>query len=69
MSARRPTSTAAGRSTCPAKQAGIPHRYERLEGWPHGLDLAQVVNDYVFERMLQFLQTHLQPRQSGASAQ
>ncbi|MEZ6063592.1 MAG: alpha/beta hydrolase [Planctomycetaceae bacterium] len=36
------------------KKAGVESRYERLEGWPHGMDLAQVVNDYCFNRMLEF---------------
>jgi len=53
--------TQADRLAAALQEAGIFHRYERLEGWPHGLDLAQVVNDYGFSRMLEFLQVHLAP--------
>ena len=40
-------------------EAGVPHRYERLEGWPHTMDAAQVVNDYCVECMLEFFEEHL----------
>lgn len=43
------------------EKAGVPHRYQRLEGWPHGMDLARVVNDYCFQRMLAFLEHELGP--------
>ena len=41
------------------KQAGVPCRYERLEGWPHGMDVAQVINDYCVKRIYEFLQAEL----------
>jgi len=41
------------------KTLDIPAPYERLTGWPHGMDLAQVVNDYCFQRMLKFFEKHL----------
>ncbi len=41
------------------KENNIPVQYERLEGWPHGMDLAKVVNDYCVSQIDQFLQTHL----------
>lgn len=37
----------------------IPHHYERLEGWPHTLDAAKVVNDHCQEVMFRFLEQHL----------
>jgi dipeptidyl aminopeptidase/acylaminoacyl peptidase len=40
-------------------EVGVAHRYERLEGWPHGMDLAQNVNDYCVRRMAEFLDKHL----------
>jgi acetyl esterase/lipase len=40
-------------------ELGIPHEYDRLEGWPHAMDAAQVVNDYCVERMLAFFEEHL----------
>ncbi len=39
---------------------GVPHRYDRLKGWPHGLDLAEVVNRRCLRLMTGFLQKHLQ---------
>ena len=41
------------------KEQGVPSVYERLEGWPHTMDAAQVVNDYCFRRMLAFFDRHL----------
>lgn len=37
------------------KELGIPHHYEKFEGWPHTMDLAQPVNDrcrFVIEKFL-----------------
>lgn len=36
------------------KSAGVHHEYHRLQGWPHAMDLAKPVNDYVQHHMLQF---------------
>ncbi|MCA9232740.1 MAG: alpha/beta hydrolase [Planctomycetales bacterium] len=41
------------------EKVGVAHEYYPLEGWPHTMDVAQVVNDYCFERMLEFLEKHL----------
>lgn len=43
------------------KDLGIPFRYDRLDGWPHALDLAQAVNDRARRTMLEFLAEHLGP--------
>jgi len=37
----------------------IPFRYDRLEGWPHALDIAKVTNDRVRKAMLEFFAEHL----------
>ena len=37
------------------EKAGVYHEYHRLEGWPHAMDLARPVNEYVQSRMLEFL--------------
>jgi acetyl esterase/lipase len=36
------------------QSAGVHHEYHRLKGWPHAMDLAKPVNDYVQHHMLQF---------------
>lgn len=41
------------------KQCRVDAPYERLEGWPHAMDAAQVVNDYCFDAMLKFFDQHL----------
>lgn len=56
-------------SLVPVSQADALHKrlqetqvtsvYERLEGWPHTMDAAQVVNDYCVKRMLAFFEEHL----------
>ena len=43
------------------KALGVPFRYDRLEGWPHGLDLSRVVNERARKTMLKFLAEHLNP--------
>ncbi len=47
------------------KELGVPHRYERLEGWPHAMDAAQAVNDWCLFVMAEFFDEHLPlPRSS-----
>ncbi len=41
------------------KELGIPCVYDRLEGWPHAMDLAQVVNDRGQFFMNEFLAKYL----------
>lgn len=50
-------------------QLGVSSRYERIEGWPHAMDAAQVVNDYCFRRMLAFFDQELQPTPDRKSNQ
>ena len=40
-------------------QAKIPHQYQRLEGWPHTMDMAVPVNAYCMKIMSKFFQEHL----------
>lgn len=47
--------------TARLKELGIPFRYDRLDGWPHALDLAQIVNERTRKTMLAFLAQHLGP--------
>lgn len=39
----------------------IPHRFLRLEGWPHAMDVALPVNIYCRSQILQFLKEHVGP--------
>ncbi len=48
------------------KNVGVETSYERLEGWPHAMDAAQVVNDYCLVRMLSFFDQHLTPSRTVA---
>ncbi len=41
------------------RTSGVPYRYERLEGWPHTMDLAEVVNGYCLRHMIAFFDQHL----------
>ena len=41
------------------QQAGIPHEYHRLKGWPHTMDLSVEVNEYCQYYIDRFLQEHL----------
>jgi len=43
---------------------GISHRYDRLEGWPHTLDLARVTNERCRKLMLAFFAKHVPPNES-----
>ncbi len=49
----------ADRLTAALKKQKVPVQYERLEGWPHTMDLAQVVNDYCVLQISKFLELHL----------
>jgi acetyl esterase/lipase len=37
------------------RELGVPHEYERLEGWPHAMDLALPVNEFFKARIGRFL--------------
>ncbi|MGQ9636155.1 MAG: alpha/beta hydrolase family protein, partial [Bryobacteraceae bacterium] len=41
------------------KELGIPYEYERLEGWPHTMDLSEDVNRRCLWRVERFLAKHL----------
>jgi acetyl esterase/lipase len=41
------------------KKVGVAYHYDRLEGWPHTLDLADVVNRRCRRLMLEFFRKHL----------
>jgi acetyl esterase/lipase len=56
-------------STVPIEQAellvdtlktnGVQYEYDRVEGWPHTMDLEQDVNRHCLEKMFEFLDKHL----------
>ena len=41
------------------KQAGVPHEYHRLKGWPHSMDLSAKVNEYCQFYIDRFLEKYL----------
>jgi len=41
------------------KSTRVPYRYDRLEGWPHAMDLAEVVNQRCQRLMMEFFKKHL----------
>lgn len=41
------------------RECGVPHRYDRLEGWPHAMDIAKDVNLRCQAQMLEFFDEHL----------
>lgn len=41
------------------KDLGIPYLYERIEGWPHTMDLARAINDRCSYFMEKFFKEHL----------
>lgn len=43
------------------RELQISHRYLRLEGWPHTMDLATPVNVYCRQQILKFLREHVGP--------
>ncbi|MBL9163249.1 MAG: alpha/beta hydrolase [Planctomycetaceae bacterium] len=42
------------------KAAGVPHEYDRVEGWPHTMDLEANVNRHCLAKIEEFLGKHLQ---------
>ncbi len=51
------------------EEAGVEHEYYPLEGWPHTMDAAQVVNDYCFTKMLAFFEKQFGSTSSSANEQ
>jgi acetyl esterase/lipase len=41
------------------KETGVAFDYDRLEGWPHAMDIEENVNRYCLARMLEFFGEHL----------
>lgn len=41
------------------KSLGVPHWYDRLDGWPHTMDLSKPVNERCQLLITKFLETHL----------
>lgn len=42
------------------KAAGVPYEYDRVEGWPHTMDLEANVNRHCLAKIEEFLDKHLQ---------
>lgn len=42
------------------KEAGVPYEYDRVEGWPHTMDLETNVNRHCLAKIEEFLDKHLQ---------
>jgi acetyl esterase/lipase len=40
-------------------EVGVAHEYYPLDGWPHSMDVAQVVNDFCIVRMFDFFTKYL----------
>ncbi len=43
------------------KELGVPHWYDRLDGWPHTMDIAKPVNERTQTLLVRFLETYLKP--------
>lgn len=43
------------------KEVGVECVYDRVEGWPHTMDMESRVNDHCFAQMLEFFNRHLKP--------
>ncbi|HTI50642.1 MAG TPA: alpha/beta hydrolase [Planctomycetaceae bacterium] len=43
------------------EELNVPHRFERLEGWPHTMDLAVPVNVYCRRQIVKFLHEQVGP--------
>ena len=41
------------------KEAGVSHQYDRIEGWPHTMDLDAAVNRHCLASMFEFFDKHL----------
>lgn len=49
------------------KNAGVVYEYDRLEGWPHTMDLDASVNEHCMAKMFEFLDKNLGSPGDGAS--
>ncbi|MEM7232497.1 MAG: alpha/beta hydrolase [Planctomycetota bacterium] len=51
------------------KELKVPHEYDRLEGWPHAMDIAKSVNRRGRQLMLRFFSKHLAaPKKKDAAS-
>lgn len=46
------------------KALGVPYRYARVDGWPHTMDIARPMTDYVLWLLNAFFEEHLQKKTS-----
>jgi acetyl esterase/lipase len=46
------------------KKNGVPCEYDRVEGWPHAMDLERDVNQHCLMRIFEFLDKHLKKDKS-----
>ena len=51
------------------KDAGVEFDYDRVEGWPHAMDIEANVNRHCLAKMFEFFDKHLAARAEGAAAQ
>ena len=42
------------------QEAGVAYEYDRVEGWPHTMDLETNVNRHCLAKIEEFLDKHLQ---------
>jgi acetyl esterase/lipase len=50
------------------KSAGVVYEYDRVEGWPHTMDLDDGVNRHCVAKMLEFLDKNMGPSSNNASS-
>ncbi len=50
------------------KQAQVPFEYDRVEGWPHTMDLSADVNRHCLAMMFAFFDKHLAPAKPSSDA-
>ena len=51
------------------KESGVPFEYDRVEGWPHAMDLDSGVNRHCLAKMLDFFDTHLGAPDNNSSVE
>jgi acetyl esterase/lipase len=49
----------ADRLAAKLREADVPHEYDRIEGWPHTMDLDAAVNRHCIASMFEFFDKHL----------
>jgi len=51
------------------RKAGVPYEFDRVEGWPHTMDLEPDVNRHCLMKMFEFLDKHLNVSSDGENSQ